>query len=70
MALKKDIALKTLEAIKHILKQAPQKGRLLADTSLCRPILEYADTVWDPALAKKLILLRCCNIGLFDSLPD
>ena len=40
MALKKDIALKTLEAIKHILKQAPQEGRLLADTSLWRPILE------------------------------
>ena len=45
MALKKDKALKTLGAITHILKQAPQEGRLLAYTSLCRPILEYADTV-------------------------
>ena len=35
MALKKDIALRILEAIKHILKQTPQEGRLLAYTSLC-----------------------------------
>ena len=27
---------------------APKDARLLAYTSLCRPILEYADTVWDP----------------------
>ena len=54
MALKKNIASKTLGAVKHILKQAPQKIRLLAYTSLCRPILEYADTVWDPTLAKEI----------------
>ena len=54
MGLKNDKALKTLGAIKHILKQAPQEGRLLAYTSLCRPILEYADTVWDPTLAKEI----------------
>ena len=45
MALKKDKALKTLEANKRFLKQAPQESRLLAYTSLCHPILEYADTV-------------------------
>ena len=39
MALKNDKASKTLGANKHILKQAPQEGRLLAYTSLCRPIL-------------------------------
>ena len=44
MTLKKDKA--TLRAIKHILKQAPQEGRLLVYTSLCRPMLEYADTAW------------------------
>ena len=54
MALKKYKASKTMEAIKHILKQAPQEGRLLAYTSLCRPILEYADNVWDPILAKEI----------------
>ena len=54
IALKKDKASKTLGAIKHILKQAPQEGRLLAYTSLCRPILEYGDTVWDPTLAKEI----------------
>ena len=44
MALKKDKASKTLGAINNILKQAPQ-GRLLAYTTLCRPILKYADSV-------------------------
>ena len=38
MALKKDKALEPLGAIKHILNQAPQEGRLLAYTSLCRPM--------------------------------
>ena len=46
--------METLGAIKHILKQAPQEGWLLAYTSLCRPILEYSDTVWDPTLAKEM----------------
>ena len=49
---------KTLGAIKHILKQAPQEGRLLAYTSLCRPILEYACTVWDPTLTKDIESLK------------
>jgi len=28
---------------------APQKAKLLAYLSLCRPILEYSDVLWDPA---------------------
>ena len=27
---------------------APKGAKLLAYTSLCRPILEYVDVVWDP----------------------
>ena len=54
MPLKKDKASETQEATKHILKQDPQEGRLLAYTSLCRPGLEYADTMWNPKLAKKI----------------
>ena len=54
MTLKKDKASKTLGAIKHILKQAPQKGWLLVYSSLCCTILEYADNVWDPILAKEI----------------
>lgn len=41
-------ATKILGCIKHTLYDAPQKAKLMAYTSLCRPILEYADTVWDP----------------------
>ena len=58
MALKKDEDSKTLGAIKHILKQVPQDGLLLAYTSLCRPILEYTNTVWDPTLAKEVESLK------------
>ena len=54
MALKKYKGSKTLGVIKHIQKQASQEGQLLAYTCLCRPILEYADTVWDPTLAKEI----------------
>ena len=58
MKFKKDKAQKTLAAIKHILKQAPKECRLLTYTSLCRPILEYADTVWDSTLANKVEPLK------------
>jgi len=42
---KKNKASKILGAIKHVLHEAPREGKLLAYTSLCRPILEYVDTV-------------------------
>jgi hypothetical protein len=41
-------ASKVLVCIKYSLHEASDKGKLLAYTSLCRPILEYGDTVWDP----------------------
>ena len=34
--------------IKHLIHNAPQEAKLLEYTSLCRPILEYADVVWNP----------------------
>ena len=41
-------ARKLLGAIKSMLHDASIKGKTLTYTSLCRPILEYADVVWDP----------------------
>ena len=51
---KSDQASRVLGSIKHTLHDAPRHGRLLAYTSLCRPILEYADSVWDPSQAKTI----------------
>ena len=31
-----------------MLHDATMEGKTLAYTNLCRPILEYADVVWDP----------------------
>ena len=33
---------------------APRQARLLAYTSLCRPVLEHADSVWDTSLKKTI----------------
>jgi len=41
-------ASKILGCIKHAIYNAPMKAKLIAYLSLCRPILEYADTLWDP----------------------
>lgn len=38
-----------LGMIKRVLYEAPEKAKLLAYTSLCRPHIEYASTVWDPS---------------------
>ena len=38
---------KILGGIKHLMHNAPQEAKLLAYTSLCQPILEYADVVLD-----------------------
>ena len=40
---------RVLGSIKHSIREAPAASKLLAYTSLCRPILEYADCLWDPA---------------------
>jgi len=58
ITLKKDKASKILLAITHVPHKAPREGKLLAYTSLCRPILEYTDTVWDPTLAKDIASLE------------
>ena len=42
------------EEIKHLMHNAPQEAKLLAYTSLCRPILEYADVVWGPSVKSKV----------------
>jgi len=42
-------ASKILGCIKYTLPEATKKGKLLAYTSLCIAILEYGDTLWDPA---------------------
>ena len=36
--------------IKRALHNAPETAKLLAYTSLCRPHVEYAASVWDPYL--------------------
>jgi len=40
---------------------APKDAKLLAYTSLCRPILDYADVVWDPEDAKLLAYTSLCR---------
>jgi hypothetical protein len=52
---------KILGGIKHLMYSAPKEAKLLAYTSLCRPILEFADTVWDPSTkttAQKIELVQ------------
>ena len=34
--------------IKQIVHVASEKAKFLAYTSLCRPLLEYVDTLWEP----------------------
>ena len=41
-------AMQIIGLLKRALWNAPQKAKLIAYKSLCRPILEYAAVVWDP----------------------
>lgn len=38
--------------MEKVLYEAPQKVRMIAYTTLCQPLIEYAAKVWDPHLAK------------------
>ena len=40
-------AMKILGLIKYTLHDAPEKIKLLAYSTLCKPILEYVSEVWD-----------------------
>ena len=42
---KVDKARRILGTIKHTIQTAPEKSKPLAYTSLCRPVMEYADTL-------------------------
>ena len=54
IASKANSAKKVLGCIKYALNDAPQPVKLLAYSSLCRPILKYADVLWDPADAASI----------------
>ena len=45
---------KVLVCIKYALNYAPQPVKLLAHSSLCWLILEYANVLWDPADATSI----------------
>ena len=40
---------KKFSVVSNVLNDDPQSAKLLTYTSLCQPILEYADLLWDPA---------------------
>ena len=43
-----------VNSAKKVLNDAPQSAKLLAYSSLRRPILEYADFLWNPADAASI----------------
>ena len=45
---------KLLGVIKHSMYDGPKEAKLLAYASLCRPVLEYADVVWDSSARSKI----------------
>ena len=73
-------AYKVLGMLKRSLYGAPKKAKLLAYMTLCRPILEYAATTWDPVtkqLVKEIELVQnrairfiCCLKGREASISD
>ena len=54
IASKVNSAKKVLGCIKYTLNDTSQPAELLEYSSLCRPILEYADVLWDPANAASI----------------
>ena len=38
-----------LGCIKQVMHGVPEKAKLLAYTSICQPVLEYTEVLWDPA---------------------
>jgi len=59
-------ASKILGCIKYSLYEAPANSKLLAYTSLCRPILEYSDTLWNPADSANIDALGSLTISKED----
>ena len=52
---------RVLGLLKHTLSRAPDKIKLIAYKTICRPILEYASAVWDPtqrSLSHKLEVIQ------------
>ena len=47
-----------LGMIKRALHDTTKKAKLLAYTALCRPLVEYASSVWDPVSSTKFMTLK------------
>ena len=47
-----------LDFIKHLLYNAPEKVKLIAQVTLCRPLLEYACKIWSPTTQTLIIKLE------------
>ena len=47
-------ASRTLGFLRRNLRNCPQKLRELAYTSMCRSVLEYASSIWDPYLQRDI----------------
>jgi len=69
IVLKSQKASRVLGAIKFAFHDAPKNGKLLAYTSLCCPLLEYAGTLWDPYLKTtihdiEMVQNSCCEVHI------
>ena len=55
---KQSKAMQTLGMLKRNLHSAPTKVKLIASKTLCRPRMEFAVEVWDPAANKYIRMLE------------